>query len=102
MLSLNAILKSVFTIGLFISIAFTYPGEATAQECQTYDPADTGVNVRASPNGILINRLRNWREVEILEIGNDDQGRPWARVGGYYRGRWRHWGWVYMDLLRCY
>lgn len=74
---------------------------AKAQTCVMFDPADTGVNIRATPNGALINRLRNGRIVTIDEIGFDKKGRPWARVAGYYNGRWRHWGWAFMELMRC-
>ena len=74
---------------------------AQSQICMVFDPADTGVNVRLTPNGVLINRLRNGRAVVINEIGYDTQRRPWARVSGYYQGQWRRWGWVFTDLVRC-
>lgn len=79
-------------------------GAGMAQQgkrCFVTDPQDTGLNVRSEPNGRLINRLRNGREVFIQEIGYDARGRPWAYVAGYYEGQWRNWGWVYRELISC-
>jgi hypothetical protein len=91
-------LSACFIIAFVVALS---SGTAKAQTCIVFDPADTGVNIRAMPNGTLINRLRNGRLVTINEIGFDTKGRPWARVAGYYDGRWRYWGWAFMDLLRC-
>lgn len=69
--------------------------------CQVADPTGTPLNVRAAPKGRIINALRNGREVEILKTSYDRQGNPWAKVGGYYRGQYRVWGWVFQDYLNC-
>ncbi len=76
-------------------------GAAASDQCMVYDPADSGVNVRATPNGRKINRLRNGRIVFADNYDNDSQGRPWAYVSGDFQGVWRNWGWMYFDLLRC-
>jgi len=92
------------SISVFLFVLFflpIMPPQAIAETCVMFDPADTGVNIRATPNGRLINRLRNGRRVTINEIGYDGKGRPWARVSGFYQGRWRYWGWAFMDLMRC-
>jgi hypothetical protein len=66
------------------------------------DPTGTPLNVRAYPNGPVINRLRNGRVVYILALAPDARGRSWAHVGGYYKGRWRDWGWVFREFISCY
>ncbi len=75
---------------------------AASRRCKVTDPTGTPLNVRASPNGRVINRLRNGREVEILESGRDSRGRSWVYVGGYYKGRWRSWGWVFREFVSCW
>jgi hypothetical protein len=72
------------------------------QICKVTDPTGTPLNVRNSPNGKIINALKNGREVEILEIGYDQQSRPWAKIGGYYQGKYRVWGWVIREFISCY
>ncbi len=70
--------------------------------CQVTDPTGTPLNVRAEPNGRIINALRNGREVYIDEIAYDRKGRPWAKVSGYYNSRYRVWGWVFREFISCY
>ncbi|MBE9174167.1 SH3 domain-containing protein [Synechocystis salina LEGE 06155] len=92
----NALLTSIFCLTL---IALPSPAK---EICKVTDPTGTPLNVRDSPNGKIINALRNNREVEILEIDFDQQGRPWAKVAGYYQGRYRVWGWVIREFISCY
>ncbi|MBD2181133.1 SH3 domain-containing protein [Planktothrix sp. FACHB-1355] len=70
--------------------------------CQVTDPTGTPLNVRDRPNGRIINTLRNGREVYIQEISYDNKGRPWAKIGGYYNGQYRVWGWVIREFISCY
>lgn len=70
--------------------------------CQVTDPTGTPLNVRDSPNGNIINSLRNGREVYILEIAYDERNRPWAKIAGYYDGEYRIWGWVLREFISCY
>lgn len=95
--------RSLFAIciGCFSGIIFSSPVSAQ-MVCKVTDPTGTPLNVRSSPNGQIINALQNGREVEILEIASDQQGRAWARVGGYYRGEYRIWGWVFREFISCY
>ncbi|AIE74471.1 MULTISPECIES: SH3 domain-containing protein [unclassified Synechocystis] len=92
----NALLTSIFCLTLI-----TLPSQAK-EICKVTDPTGTPLNVRDSPNGKVINALRNNREVEILETDFDQQGRPWAKVAGYYQGRYRVWGWVIREFISCY
>lgn len=89
-------LVSVLLLGLVSS-----PAKAE-RVCQVTDPTGTPLNVRAQPNGEVINALRNGREVYIDQIAYDDRGRPWAKVSGYYKGKYREWGWVLREFISCY
>jgi len=89
------------TCGLISSLIFYQPVNAKTV-CQVTDPTGTPLNVRNSPNGKVVNALRNGREVYIHEIAYDDRGRPWALVGGYYEGIYRTWGWVFREFISCY
>lgn len=82
-----------------IFVAFVQPLQA--RECVIADPTDTSLNVRATPNGTLVNSLRNGREVTITEIRNDAKGRPWGYAVGQYKGQFRNWGWVFMARVKC-
>lgn len=84
--------------GLLIAVS---PAKAE-KICKVTDPTGTPLNVRDSPNGSVINALRNGREVDILRIDYDEQGRPWAKIGGYYQGDYRVWGWVIREFVSCY
>lgn len=76
----------VFLIS-FLAVALPIAPAAHAQtRCIVYDPTEDAVNVRASPNGKIINRLRNGRVVQVNYYRNDTLGRPWAWVEGDYNG----------------
>lgn len=70
--------------------------------CQVTDPTGTPLNVRDRPNGRIINNLRNGRTVTIQDTSYDSKGRPWAKIGGYYNGQYRVWGWVLREFISCY
>ncbi len=89
----------MLTVFTFVNLANL---EAASRRCKITDPTGTPLNVRASPNGRIINKLRNGREVEILESGRDNRGRSWVYVGGYYKGNWRNWGWVFREFVSCW
>ena len=74
---------------------------AHAETCFIADPTDRALNVRATPNGKVINRLRNGREVEIERYQDDAKGRPWGYATGMYQGNHRKWGWVFMEAINC-
>lgn len=77
-------------------------GTAAAQECAVWAPYDSAENIRISPNGRIINRLRNGRIVYVDHTRQDSRGRPWAYVEGEYQGRWRRWGYIFTESLRCF
>lgn len=88
-------------VALVSLIAVELPARAE-RVCKVSDPTGTPLNVRDSPNGDIINTLRNGREVDIIEIVNDEQNRSWAKIGGYYEGNYRIWGWVIREFISCY
>ena len=96
-------------IKLFMSIAVVVMGLLAVQlpvkaekVCLVTDPTDSPLNVRDRPNGEIVNALKNGREVYIHEIAIDEQNRSWAKVGGYYEGEYRIWGWVFREFISCY
>jgi hypothetical protein len=95
-------IKKIAT-SLLILAAVTVALPAKAEKvCNVTDPTGTPLNVRDQPNGQVINSLRNGREVYIEEVTYDDQDRPWVKVGGYYNGTYRVWGWVFREFVSCY
>ncbi|MGL5805977.1 MAG: SH3 domain-containing protein [Xenococcaceae cyanobacterium] len=91
----------VFAI-LISSVIFCSSSVRAEEVCQVTDPTGTPLNVRDRPNGKIINSLKNRREVYIQEISYDNKDRPWAKVGGYDKGAYRTWGWVYREFISCY
>ena len=53
---------------------------AQAKVCVIWDPSDTSVNVRTTPNGQYQSTLMNGTQVEVVGYRNDPQGRPWASI----------------------
>ena len=70
-------------------------------QCVVSDAEDTAVNVRSSPNGKVINRLKNGRAVSVTFTATDSQERPWHFVEGWHNGRHRKWGYVFGELVDC-
>jgi len=93
-----AVVFAVITVSLS---ALILPAKAE-RVCQVTDPTGTPLNVRDTPNGQVINALKNGREVYVHETAYDNQGRPWVKVGGYYQGEYRMWGWVFREFISCY
>jgi hypothetical protein len=95
---------SIFGLALALSASAVTVGlpVQAAKVCKVTDPTGTPLNVRDQPNGRVINALKNGREVNIEAITNDSKGRPWAKVGGYYKGEYRIWGWVLREFISCY
>jgi len=98
-------MKPIFLYSLLIALiglsVFETPAYAE-KVCKVTDPTGTALNVRERPNGKVINALKNGREVDILEATVDDKQRPWVKVGSYYKGKYRIWGWVFREFISCY
>lgn len=91
-----------FSVILLTVAAVTELPAQAERICKVTDPTGTPLNIRDQPNGRVVNSLKNGREVYIQEIVHDTQGRAWARVSGYYKGRHRKWGWVIREFISCY
>lgn len=90
------------SLGLLMWIVIASGGSASAKEvCKVADPTGATLNVRDTPNGKVINALKNGRVIEILDSGSDAQKRSWVKVGGSYQGKYRVWGWVIYQSIKC-
>ena len=87
------------------SVFATTVGMSTAHAervCKVTDPTETPLNIRDEPNGKIINKLRNDREVYVTEVAYDSRNRPWVHLEGYYKGEYRQWGWAIREFVSCY
>jgi hypothetical protein len=66
------------------------------QRCVVTDPTGTPLNVRRA-DGAIIGTLPNGEVVEILKMGYDPKGKPWAYVAYEANGE----GWVYREFITC-
>lgn len=94
-------MRLCFMAVLVVCLVTFFPEKSNAKSCVVSDPTDRALNVRETPNGRVINRLKNGRTVEITQFENDAKGRPWGYATGYYEGRFRNWGWVFMAAVAC-
>jgi hypothetical protein len=94
--------KFVFFVILSLGIVIGLSDVAKSEQvCKVADPTGTPLNVRETPNGRVINALRQNREVSIIQIDFDNKAQSWALVGGYYQGKYRVWGWVFREFINC-
>lgn len=87
---------------VFFSMALTTTVAHAETVCKVMDPTGSPLNIRQSPNGKVVNKLKNGREVYITNLSYDNKNRPWAYIEGYYKGDYRYWGWAYREFLSCY
>jgi len=95
--------RLAFTV--VVSVLTTTAGLSAAHAervCKVTDPTETPLNIRDEPNGKIINKLRNDREVYITDTTYDNKNRPWVYLEGYYKGEYRHWGWAIREFVSCY
>ncbi|MDZ7960545.1 MAG: hypothetical protein RMY34_22130 [Aulosira sp. DedQUE10] len=93
------LLSSLFSLIYLPIIASPVNAETI---CKITDPTGTPLNVRDTPNGKVINQLKNGRAVYIDEIAYDLQGKPWSKISGHYNGQYKEWGWVIREFISCY
>lgn len=74
--------------------------EAQSPRCRVMDPTGTPLNVRDSPNGAVIGRLRNGLLVTRVRDSEDERGRPWAYVVDRSTGE--PLGWVFREFIACF
>ena len=71
-----------FSVSTFTVLCFcllTSPAYAS-QVCVAWDPNDSYVNVRKSPNGEFLKKLENGTQIQVEGVKNDSKGRPWFDI----------------------
>ena len=76
-------------------------GTAADAACFVNSRTSSAENIRLSPAGAIVNRLRNGRIVFPVLVRNDPRGRPWVYIEGEYQGVWRRWGYIWAGSLTC-
>jgi hypothetical protein len=67
--------------------------------CLVADPTGTPLNIRATPNGKIVGKVKNGATVYIIVDALDAQERVWAKIRLTPRGPAK--GWVLQDFLEC-
>ncbi|MEN5082725.1 SH3 domain-containing protein [Bosea sp. TWI1241] len=89
-----ALLAALVLTGLTASPALAQ------NRCAVTDPTGTPLNIRETPNGDIIGRVRNGAGVRVVNSGHDERGRPWVLISP--RGSAHIVGWVYREFISCY
>ena len=94
-------------LALFVSIyPATIPARAqggdVAKTCRVTDPTGTPLNARLQPNGKVINRLKNGRNVYVQSSSTDSEGKPWVLVAIKNQGNYKIMGYVLREFVTCY
>jgi hypothetical protein len=91
----------ILGIGLALGLALAASGaEAQSTRCRVMDPTGTPLNLRDSPNGAIIGRVRNGTLVTRVRSSEDERGRPWSYVVDRQTGE--PLGWVYREFIACF
>ena len=81
-----------FSVSAFAALCFclltspayarqAYARQAYARQiCVAWDPNDSYVNVRQSPNGDILEKKQNGSQVEVVGVSFDTNGRPWVDI----------------------
>lgn len=88
------------TMAVALISATALPSVASTQTCKVTDPTSTPLNVRATPNGKIIGKLKNGTKVEVLGYEFDERGRAWALV--INAKTHKRIGWVFREFISCY
>jgi hypothetical protein len=70
--------------------------------CRVTDPTGTPLNARLRPNGKVVNRIKNGRNVYVQSIDRDDEGKPWVLVAIKNQGNYKILGYVLREFISCY
>ncbi len=73
-----------------------------SKTCRVTDPTGTPLNVRLSPNGKVISKIRNQTVVYPQSINYDNTGKPWMLINVRQPGGDRTLGWVVREFVSCY
>ena len=70
--------------------------------CRVTDPTGSALNARLQPNGQVINRLRNGRDLYIQSYARDSDGKNWVLVAIKSQGKYKMMGYVLREFIGCY
>lgn len=70
--------------------------------CRVSDPTGTLLNVRSSPNGRIVGKIKNGRNVYIQSVERDLKGKPWVLISVKERGEFRTLGFVLREFIGCF
>ena len=75
-------------------------GIAAQDRCRVTDPTGTLLNVRARPDGKIVETLNNGVLVSVIDHADDENGKPWVRVADYKTKKVL--GWVFREFVSCF
>ncbi len=73
-----------------------------ADECKVTDPTGTPLNVRASPNGRILQTIKNDTIVVIEQTTYDSKNRPWVQISQSVGNGRKILLWVFREFISCY
>jgi hypothetical protein len=91
------------TAALSLALAtmlFATGAEAQSTRCRVMDPTGTPLNVRDSPNGVVVGQIRNGTLVTRVRSSEDERGRPWSYIVDRSSGE--PLGWVFREFIACF
>ncbi|MGE3248577.1 MAG: SH3 domain-containing protein [Beijerinckiaceae bacterium] len=91
---------SALSLATLAQLGFPEPAQAQIPRgtCMVSDPTGTPLNVRRSPNGRIVGRVRNGQIVVVRGITRDDRGRPWALL---FSNDGASIGYVFREYVSC-
>lgn len=96
---MKSMLCFLFLVGVLVIAGAQ---NAQAQRCKITDPTGTPLNVRSSPNGRIVGKVRNGVIVHIVNNSTDRNGRAWAKIEVERRNRFVVLGWVFREFISCF
>ncbi len=76
------------------------PWQSVAQtKCQVSDPTGTALNIRATPNGVIVGAVNNGVSVRLVQSDQDPRGRSWSLIARLPENQTL--GWVYREYVTC-
>lgn len=93
------------TIRVFFSVVILIVAGvqvAKAEQCKVTDPTGTPLNVRASPNGKILQTVKNGTIVYEEQTAFDSKNRAWVQISRSTRNGRKILGWVFREFISCY
>jgi hypothetical protein len=96
-------------VGALLIVAYPTSFSALAQSsiqgsktCRVSDPTGTLLNIRSTPNGRIVGKIKNGRNVYIQSVERDLKGKPWVLISVKERGQFRTLGFVLREFIGCF